>query len=321
MELISCDSGSCGSFVGINHVAQVTAVIVTFNSARDIGPLLMDLRDATRNCAIRVIVVDNDSSDNTVAIVRSQPDVTLVESGANVGYPAAINLGLSMRGDTEFVVILNPDLRLLPGALVRLLEAGCVSGVGAVVPLMLEENEAVHPSLGREPSILGALGDAVLTSRVRCRPRFLSEYEWSPAVYSRARDVDWATGAAVVIPVDVVDEVGDWWEELFAYSEEVDYFRRIRATGRRVRFEPSAIVVHRGGGSGRSEVLTALKCVNRIRYVERYHSRAYGAVYRFVLASALALRSKSSDNRYALSVLVRRRRWADLPRPPARGHG
>lgn len=319
--MTSCDSGSLASFVGINDVAKVTAVIVTFNSARDIGPLLMDLREAARDCAIRVIVVDNDSSDDTVAIVKSQSDVTLVESGANVGYPAAINIGLSMRGDTEFVVILNPDLRLLPEALARLLDAGGGPDVGAVVPLMLEESEAVHPSVGREPSILGAFGDAVLTSRARCRPRFLSEFERSPGAYLRAHDVDWATGAAILIPAKVVGDVGDWWEELFAYSEEVDYFRRIRATGRRVRFEPSATVVHRGGGSGSSEVLLALKCVNRIRYIERYHSRAYGAVYRSVLAFALALRAKSSDNRYALSVLTRRRRWADLPRPPVRGHG
>lgn len=292
----------------------MTAVIVTFNSSGDIRQLLQDLRAAAKELAVRVIVVDNASEDETAQIVRSETDVILIESGANRGYPAAINLGLAARGDAEFVMILNPDLRLLPGALQRLVDTACSSGAGAVVPLMLEADGSVHPSLGREPTLLGLLGDAILTSRVR-RPRFLSEFERSKPAYSRPHEVDWATGAAILLPNKTIADIGDWWEELFAYSEEVDYFRRIRANGGRILFEPSASVVHRGGGSGSSEVLVALKCVNRVRYAERYHSRTYAMTYRWILALALAIRSGRAEHRYALSVIARRRKWAGLPHP------
>lgn len=305
-----------GKFVGLDTRARITAVIVTFNSSGDIRQLLEDLRDVASESAVRVVVVDNASQDETVRIVRAETDVILIESGANRGYPAAINLGLATEADTEFVMILNPDLRLLPGALQRLVATARSSGAGAVVPLMLEANGSVHPSLGREPSILGALGDAVLTSRVRPRPRFLSEFERSERAYSRLHEVDWATGAAILLPIKTIEDVGEWWEELFAYSEEVDYFRRIRFSGRRILFEPSAAVVHRGGGSGSSKVLVALKCVNRVRYVERYHSRMYAVAYRSILVLALAIRSRRADHRYALSIIARRSKWAGLPHPP-----
>lgn len=309
-------SGS-SAFVGIRDPACVTAIIVTFNNAQDIGPLINDLRLAADGCAIRVVIVDNESSDDTVEIIRMFTDVVLIESGVNLGYPAGINVGLNAAGDTENFLILNPDLRLMPGALTQLLGAIAGPHVGAVVPLMLEENGTVHPSLCREPSIMRALGDSLLTPRIQPRPSFLSEFERGRSHYLRAHNVDWATGAAIMIPANVVYEVGDWWGDLFIYSEEVDYFRRIRNSGRLIRFEPSAVVMHKGGGSGRSPALAALQCVNRVRYIERYHGRFYSAIFRSVLAIGQGVRCYKFNNRYAFSILLQRKRWIDLPKPPS----
>ena len=125
--------------------------------------------------------------------------------------------------------------------------------------------------------------------------------------------MDWATGAALLVPAAVAREVGEWNEEFFLYSEEVDYFRRIRTSGRRIRFEPSAVVKHRGGGSGTSPELATLRAVNRVRYIERYHGRAYSALFRAVVALAEALRSYDAVHRRTLAVVLNRRRWQELP--------
>src|SRR5262249_2250248 len=160
-------------------------------------------------------------------------------------------------------------------AITRLFDAITDDSIGAVVPLMLEEDGATNPSLRREPSLIRAIGDAFLGNKIRARPAFTSEHDFRPASYVEAHDVDWAGGAALLVPGVVAREVGKWWDEFFNYSEEIDYFRRIRETGRRIRFEPSAVVRHRGGGSGRSPELAALMAVNRIRYIKRYHGRTY----------------------------------------------
>ena len=305
-------------FVGVDAHADLAVVVVTYNSASDISPLIDDLRTAALDRPMRIIVVDNQSSDGTAGIVQAHTDIRLIESKENLGYSGGINAGLPFVGPCDTVLILNPDLRLAPDTVTCLLEALGDDRIGAVVPLMLDEDGATFPSLRREPSLTRAIGDAFLGSRFRGRPRFLSEIDLRPKSYIKVHDVDWAAGAALLVPAAVVREVGDWNEEFFLYSEETDYCRRIRDRGHRIRFEPSAVVQHRGGGSGTSPALMTLMAVNRVRYVERHHGRVYSAVFRAVVALAEALRSHDPVHRHTLAVVLNRRRWRELPRTSKR---
>ena len=88
-----------------------------------------------------------------------------------------------------------------------------------------------------------------------------------------------------MVPAHVATMVGDWWDDYPIYSEEVDYFRRIRETGCRIAFEPSAVVTHVGGGSGRTAGLAGLLAVNRVRYARRYHGALYSATFRLILVA------------------------------------
>jgi exopolysaccharide biosynthesis WecB/TagA/CpsF family protein len=311
---IPTDGVERGRFVSRGEHADIAAVVVTYNSASDVSQLIDDLRLAARRRLIRLIVVDNQSSDETVNVVRVHDDITLVESGGNLGYAGGINAGLPLIGNCDTVLILNPDLALTPETVTRLLTTADDECIGAVVPLILDEDGAIYPSLRREPCLARAIGDALLGSKIRARPGFSSEIVSRRASYLEAHDVDWATGAALLVPAAVAREVGEWNEEFFLYSEETDYFRRIRASGRRIRFEPSAVVTHRGSGSGTSHELATLLAVNRVRYIERHHGRVYSALFRAVVALAEALRSYDAVHRRALAIILNRRRWQGLPR-------
>lgn len=87
-------------------------MVVAYNSAADLPDLIDDLRRAARDCRVRLIVVDNQSSDGTVDLVRAHEDVELVETGGNLGYAGGINAGLRVVGDCDAVLILNSDLGL-----------------------------------------------------------------------------------------------------------------------------------------------------------------------------------------------------------------
>jgi exopolysaccharide biosynthesis WecB/TagA/CpsF family protein len=304
-----------GGFVTGGAHTDVAAVVVTHNSASDISALIGDLRLAARDRSIRLIVVDNQSSDDTVNLVRAHDDIVLVESGGNLGYGGGMNAGLPLVGHCDAVLMLNPDLTLAPDAITRLLAAADADRIGAVVPLVLDEVGAVYPSLRREPSVTRAIGDALLGSKIRARPGFSSEIDSRPASYLEAHDVDWATGAALLVPAAVAREVGEWHEEFFLYSEETDYFRRIREIGCRIRFEPSAVVKHRGGGSGTLPALATLMAANRVRYIELHHGWAYSMLFRAVVALAESLRSYDAVHRSTLAVILNRRRWQELPGP------
>lgn len=315
------DGAGQGRFVTCDAHADVAVVVVTYNSAADISLLIDDLRVAACDRPIRLIVVENQSDDDTVDVVRAHADITLVESGGNLGYAGGINAGLPFIGPCDAVLIVNPDLALAPDAVTRLLVAADTGRIGAVVPLMRDERGAIYPSLRREPTLTRAIGDAIFGSRLwRNRPAFLSELDYRTEHYAQRHDVDWATGAALLIPAPVAAAVGAWNEEFFLYSEETDYCRRIRQSGRRIRFEPAAVVAHRGGGSGASPALASLMAVNRVRYVERHHGRVYSVLFRAAVALTELLRCHDADHRRTLAVVLRRRRWRDLPhatKPPS----
>jgi GT2 family glycosyltransferase len=309
------------AFSSTDERVDVTVLMVTYNSSSDVGLVIDDLRAVARDLSVRVVVVDNRSSDDTVEQVRLHTDITLVESAGNLGYAGGINAGVPFVGQCDTVLILNPDLRLAPESVTRMLNAINDDRIGAVVPLMLDDDGATYSSLRYEPSLTGAIGDAFFGSRLRTRPRFLSEIDYRRDRYFAAHDVDWATGAALLVRTAVLHEVGDWNEKFFLYSEETDYFRRIRDRGYRIRFEPSAVVNHRRGGSGTSPALITLMAVNRIRYVELHHGRVYSLVFRAVIALAAALRSYNPVQRRTLLVILNRKRWQELPhatKPPTR---
>ncbi|MGW0023010.1 glycosyltransferase [Rhodococcus sp. NPDC003383] len=307
--------GNEGCFVSGDEWADVAVVVVTYNSARDIRNLLSDLRRDARHLALRVIVVDNESADDSADIVAAETDVILVRAGGNLGYAGGINRARRHIGRCTGVLVLNPDLRLRRHAIDRLLDSLSTPGIGAVVPLnIFQHSKQIDPTLRREPSISRALGDAIVGGRrFPRRPSWLSETELLPECYTFAHSVDWATGSAMMIRADVERAVGNWNENYFLYSEEIDYCRRIREQGRLVWFEPAAVVEHAGGGSGTSAALSMLATVNRVRYIEDCHSRPYALAFRAVIAFTQAIRAHRPVPRASLQVVLNRERWRDLP--------
>lgn len=293
--------------------ARIAAIIVTYNSARTLPRLLESLRRST--AGVRAIVVDNGSTDASVAVARGYREATVIATGRNAGYSAGINVGRAAVRPGEAVAILNPDVELAPDALERLLVVLDDPSVGIVAPqLRTLDGRTRFDSLRREPSVLGALGDSVFGSRWRTRPAVLAETLRREPDYAAARDVAWAGGAALLISAECDLAVGEWdAATYFLYSEETDYARRARELGYRVRYEPSAIAWHLGSGSGQPAALVALVSVNRIRYYERVHGPAATALFHGAVVVQHALRPFDARHRFALGVVPRRSRWTALP--------
>jgi len=294
-------------------VPTVAVIVVAYNSAPHLPTLVEDLRAQVGELHLRVIVVDNDSTDSTVADVGATEDLLLVGAPGNLGYAGAINVGMSHIGDAGAIMVLNPDTRLAPDLVSSLLGRLGQDGVGVAVPRMLSGEGHLSPSVRFDPSLVRSLGDAVVGSRLRGRPAWLTETVWHEESYEHAHPVEWSTGACLLVRREVADEVGAWDECYFLYSEEVDFMRRVREAGWSVWFEPTAVVRHEGGGSGTSPELDALLAVNKVRYAERQRGRAYAGALQAISIAAAVARPHDPGSRRALHYLVSRRRWADLP--------
>lgn len=306
---------STGSFVSVGRAADVAVLVVTYNSARDIDAMLSSLRHEAAGLRLRVVVADNDSTDHTVEVVRRHPDVVLVDSGGNLGYAAGVNRALRAAGDAGAYLILNPDLQVRPGAIAAMFH-DITSGVGDVVVPRLEGPGGVHRwSLRREPSLATAVGDALFGSRWQQRPAAFAEIDSAPESYQFGHEVEWATGAAVMLSRETAIAVGDWDERFFLYSEETDFFRRAREAGAVTWYEPRATMMHAGGGSGSSTDLNALMAVNRIRYFRKHHAEPRAALFRAGVILHEVLRLSRPHRRGVLSAVIDEAQWDDLPGP------
>lgn len=274
--------------VPADDLVDCAVVVVTYNNADDIATLLGSIAGAAQDSTVRTIIVDNCSGDATADRARSAGADRVIHSPRNLGYAGGINEGcraVVASGGARAILVLNPDLRLEPGAVDRMMETLVNPGVGAIVPRLTDEEGGTLRSQRREPSLARAIGDAVLGSHLAARPHWLSEEVRSAWAYGRIRAVDWATGAAILVEGRIAEEVGEWDESFFMYSEEVDYCRRIRSTGNRILYEPRAVAVHHEGGSGRSEALTALLALSRVRAYAKNHGSLATAAYRLVVAA------------------------------------
>jgi N-acetylglucosaminyl-diphospho-decaprenol L-rhamnosyltransferase len=277
---------------------DVTVVVVTYNSAHVIGDLLDSLGPGLGELTAEVVVVDNASTDGTVAVLEGRGDCTVIRS-ANDGYAAGINRGVAHGAGRGPVLILNPDIRLHRAA-VPALVAALSAGTGIVAPRVLDDGGRLHFSLRREPTLPRALG---LTFT---RLPALSEYCNRADEYGRPHAVDWALGAILLVARDCFDSLGGWDESYFLYSEETDFSLRAREAGWVTRYEPSAVAVHIGQQSGHNSTIHSMQIVNRVRLYCRRHGRLASLLYLGLAAGSEGYRAVLGieQSRVALRALV-----------------
>jgi exopolysaccharide biosynthesis WecB/TagA/CpsF family protein len=310
-----CEDGPLrkGGFSSPEEHTDVAVLVVTYNNERDIPLLLDSLKAETREQSIKVIVADNSPDASTLLELANYADVYAFSTGGNLGYSGAINAAMKHAGSAGSFLILNPDMRVEPGAILAMRRRMAESGAGVVVPLLKDDDGSIYPSLRREPSVTRAIGDAVLGSRLPGRPGWLAEMDCDQESYLHRHRVDWATGAALLIRPDAAELAGEWDEQYFLYSEETDFMRRMRGAGFEIWFEPRASMLHSRGGSGASPSLEALMAVNRVRYVRKFHTAGYARAFRAAVLLSALLRSPLPSGRGILAALTRERRWAELP--------
>ena len=172
--------------MGVATGRPIRVVVVTRDSEDVIAGLLDSLERGLSGCDWDLVVVDNASTDGTVALVSRDDRARVVQMGANVGFAAAVNRGLEGTGSTRDVLVLNPDTRLADGLgdslRARLGFSGRKGGVhaghgkadigvhgeeqiGVVAPLQVNGDGARLPSLRREPTIRRALAETFVGVR------------------------------------------------------------------------------------------------------------------------------------------------------------
>ena len=227
---------------------RLAIVIVTYNSARDIDAALRSLTQPAPATAHEILVIDNASSDGTAALVRATwPGVRLIESARNLGFAAANNRAIR-ESSSELVLLLNPDTRVPPGAIDRLVaHLDARRDVAIIGPRIVDGQGRAELSFGAMIAPLTELRQKVL---VVGNDRGIGPVVSIVDRMTRlTRDVDWVSGACLLIRRADLDAVGLLDERFFLYTEDVDLCASVRARGRRVLFAADVEIEHLRGRS------------------------------------------------------------------------
>jgi N-acetylglucosaminyl-diphospho-decaprenol L-rhamnosyltransferase len=251
--------------------ATTGVVIVTHDTRDEVLGALASLVDHRGP----VVVVDSGSSDGTADAVRAaHPGVHVLEL-ANVGYGRGVNAGAQcLPSEVDVVVAANADVRFGEGAVEALVRALAEDpSVALVGPRVRYPDGSHQASARRTPSPATAIAHAALGWVRPDNPatRRYHALDLTGPDVTAARDVDWISGCAFAVRRSDFVAVGGFDPGYRLFVEDVDLCERLRARGRRVRFEPAAVVEHRVGASTSLRPLRAR--LLHAQALDRYLSR------------------------------------------------
>lgn len=292
----------------------VSITIVIHNSARWLAACLESIRDDLASGFAELLVVDNASPDDSMAIVaREWPQARSIDAGGNRGFAGGCNLAWpSVRG--RYWLLLNPDVVVPEGGLRRLVEWMDREGeIGAASPELIDEAGRRRSVGQRAPSVGLVLMEMLRLHRLlpaAVRGRLLRGAYW------RAGDqhgVDWTPGTALLVRREAVEGAGLLSEAFFMYGEDIEWCWRIRQAGWRIGVCGSVAFRHfEGGSSARTwgrEATLARMAAGTVSACRAIRGARYARAYAAAQAAALALESwlphRSTEQRARARALAR----------------
>lgn len=190
---------------------------------------------------VEVIIVDNASTDDTAATLSTEfPGVRLVINSTNLGFARGNNVGLEA-AQGRYLLLLNSDTEVQPGALARLVEfMETHPDAGACGPMLLNPDASLQPSGGPLPSIWSVFLGMSKLYRLWKRDWYIQIFR----DYSQVVRVGQLSGAALLVRREVYERVGGLDPNFFAYYEDVDWCKRIGDAGYALYYVPTAKIMH-----------------------------------------------------------------------------
>jgi N-acetylglucosaminyl-diphospho-decaprenol L-rhamnosyltransferase len=264
-------------------MTRLDIVIVSYNARADLERCLDSLVGSPPRVAHGIVVVDNASVDGSAAMVRSRfHGVRLIEAGDNLGFARANNVGIR-QSSSELVMLLNGDTIIPAGTIDRLVEKlDHRPDVAVIGPRIVDGNGRAELSFGRMISPWNELRQRILVRGNERGTRVVVSYV--DRLTRHEHDVDWVSGACLLVRRRDAESVGLLDERYFMYAEDVDFCAAVRSCGRRVLFAPEVEIVHLRGRSRQAAPRTSMDAYRRshVAFYEKHHP-AWAAALRLYL--------------------------------------
>ncbi|MFH1233529.1 MAG: glycosyltransferase family 2 protein [Patescibacteria group bacterium] len=216
---------------------DLTIITVTWNVKDYVRNNFKSIYENTKNIKFEIYAVDNNSKDGTVGMIRNEfPEVHLIANNYNAGFAKANNQAIKM-AKGRYILLLNPDMRVLPGTLekmVKWMDEHKQTGIAGCH--LVKENGETVPHVRRYPKLFDQLAIVLKLSHIF--PDILNNYLYKNFDYNHEAIVDSIRGSFFMIRKEVIEKFGGLDERYFIWFEEVDYCKQVRNIGWEIMYTP-----------------------------------------------------------------------------------
>jgi GT2 family glycosyltransferase len=306
---------------------DLSVVILNWNTRRDLEKCLRSLECPQPGIAFEIVVVDNASDDRSREMVRDLfPQARLIVNPRNLGFGAGNNVAIPQTTG-RYVLFLNSDTLVQEGALAAMVHhADANPDIGILGPKLLNADGSLQYSCRRYPNLGTGFFRNTPLGRLFPHNRFASDYLMQDWDHATPRDVDWVSGAALMIRRTLLDRIGGFDDAFFMYCEDVDLCWRANHTpcspsslggsGHwRVTYFPDAVIYHVIGRSSDKVPTRMTYEFHRSQYLfyRKHYAASTPLPLRPIIPVGIALRAAGQIVRYRVRHWQRRLRGQGDP--------
>lgn len=287
---------------------SVSIILVNYNTKDYTLQCIASIYKYTKNIDFEIIVVDNNSSDESVkAIANRYPEVIIIRNRINSGFGAANNIGI-LNSQKKYVFLLNTDTELISNALVEFWDYTenyrqqnskliCIGG-NIIYP-----DHSLQNSYGNFPTLKASIWNTFGLSKIKKTYYLNHLVNGKPCDFSKPKEVPHILGVAMFIDRAKIIEVGLFDEDFFLYFEETELCFRIRKKGYHIMLLPQVKIVHHLSKSTKSSLSKVIYTErSRILYFKKVKFRFIGLIRAVVFISLLRHALLNKDISYVKAI-------------------
>jgi O-antigen biosynthesis protein len=274
---------------------QLSVIIVNYNVKLFLEQCLCSVQKAIAGLQAEVIVIDNASSDNSIAYLKPRfPAIDFITNQSNLGFAKACNQGIAL-AKGKYVLLLNPDT-IVPGngfqECLSFLESN--AGTGAIGIKMLDgKGRFLKESKRSFPSPMTSMFKLFGLSRLFPRSSIFSRYHLGHLNENENHEVDVLAGAFMMIKKEVLEKTGGFDEIFFMYGEDVDLSYRIQKAGYTNYYFAGTSIIHFKGESTRKGSMNYVKMFYNAMsiFVRKHYGGSKAGIFSFLIHVAIWIRA------------------------------
>jgi len=245
---------------------KVSVIIVSYNVVNLLEKCLNSLINEC-NLSLDIWVVDNNSYDGSVDMVKNKfMQINLIENRENLGFASAVNQALKLC-DGDYIFLINPDAFIKKNSIEKLVDFLRENPeAGAVAPKILYPDHSLQLSCRTFPTITTQFLESSYLFKLFPKSEFFGQYFMSWWNHNSIKEINWASGSALMIRREALNEVGFLDEKMFMYSEDTDWCYRCWKKGWKIYYLPEAKIIHYDAQSAKISPVNRLIQVLESRY-------------------------------------------------------